>query len=82
MWGKVDTPNLSEDLIPEAYGWRKGTDSCSPVWFYGPLLPENLRYSSEDVSADLNPDDSYDHEDLEDIQEAGWSESSAEEDEN
>ena len=56
MWSKADTPNPSEDLIPEAYGWRKRTDGYSPI-----LVPRSTFARKPQIffrrSANLNPDD-------------------------
>ena len=80
MWGKADTPNPSEGLNPEAYGWCKEQDEYQPVWFEGPALPEHLRNASVCSTEELHTEQNTEEDDLEDIQEVEWSESSEDED--
>ena len=81
MWGQADTPNPSESWNPEEYSWREDHGEYQPVWFEGPALPENLRNVQKCSSEGPHTEQIPEEDDMEDLQEAEWSDSSGEDDE-
>ena len=74
VWGNEDVAHPSEGLHPEDFGWTKMDGIYKAVWFEGPPLPESLKTSLHDA------DDNKEHDTMEDVQQAEWSDSSDDDD--
>ncbi|KAK6168800.1 hypothetical protein SNE40_019977 [Patella caerulea] len=59
IWGRADSADPGHGLDPLQFGWSKKNGCCSPEWFLGPAMPDNIFDdvdSGEDITDDLDGD--------------------------